>query len=93
MVRIDIDIGNSHKAVLFAQVLGDHTTVIEHAKTGRVIASCVVQTRNRDECALCLALHDRIGREQYGTHDVGSRLENTPYHRRITCVEKALAFG
>ena len=93
MVRIDIDIGDSSKPELFAQVLGGDATIIKDTETGRGIASGVMQSGNGDKRAFVVAMHDLIHRAQYRADDCRCRVVNAGHSRRIAIIEPTRACG
>ena len=63
-MRIDVDVGDAFKTELLPQVFRGDTAIVKDAKTGRVLASSVMQSGDGYERALVVAVHHFIDSAQ-----------------------------
>src|SRR5581483_10175582 len=90
VMRVDIHIGDSLEPGSSAQHLDGDSAIVENTKTRCVIASRMMQTRDRDKCATTLTAHDRGRCIQSCANDYGRSLINSTECRRIAGVEETL---
>ena len=70
VVRIDVHVGDPFEPVTGTQVFRRHTAVVEHAETGGMSATRMVQPGDRYECTGRRACHDSVNGGQRGADDV-----------------------
>ena len=90
VVRIDIDVSHPLEAELFSQVFDGNTTVIKDTESSGVAAGRVMQSGDRDERALVIAVHDLVDGAKHGTDDGGCRVVDAGYDWSVTVIEPAL---
>ena len=91
VVRVDVDVGDAHEAVLALEVLDHDADVVEYAEARGMGAPGMVQSRDRHEAASRLPGHDRLHGDQRGADDVARGLEDALERGRVAAVEQSLA--
>ena len=91
MMCVDINVGHSLEAELFAQVLDGNTTVIKNTESSGAAAGRVMQPGNRNERALVIAVHDFVDGAKHGADDGGCGVIDAGDDRSVAVIEPALA--
>ena len=90
MMGININVGNALDSKLLAQILDRDPAVVEYAESGSACSRRVMQSGNRDECALVVSVHDLIDGTKHGSDNGRCRVIDSGHGGRIALVEPAV---
>ena len=89
VVRIDVDVGDAHDAVVPPRGLDGDTAIVEYAKARGRVAPRMMQSADRNESARNATRDDAVERLERTADDRASRLENPRKCGRVAVVEPA----
>jgi sulfate-transporting ATPase len=90
VVRVDIDVSDALQPGVPAQQLNRHPNVIEDTEPGRVIATRMVKTCDRNERPSASTRHNRVSGTECRAYNNCRRFINSPKRRSVSSIEKTL---
>ncbi len=91
VVGVDIHVPDALESRALAQQLYGNATVVEYAKSRRLVACSMMQAGDRHERATALTGHDRFGGVQRGADNHGRGVVHPSERRRVAGVEETLS--